>query len=85
MAGACQARFCEKDGVYVRLVALVTSEKGSGRGVGTALVRQVERSGRERGASEIFINSGVQRESARRFYERLGYQVTGVRLSRELD
>lgn len=85
MAGACQARFYEKDGVYVRLVALVTSEMSSGRGVGAALVRQVEGWGRERGASEIFINSGVQRESARRFYERLGYQVTGVRFSRELD
>lgn len=85
MAGACQARFYEKDGVYVRLVALVASEQTSGRGVGAALVRQVEGWGRERGASEIFINSGVQRESARRFYERLGYRVTGVRFSRELD
>jgi len=71
--------------VYVRLVALVASEQTSGRGVGAALVRQVEGWGRERGASEIFINSGVQRESARRFYERLGYRVTGVRFSRELD
>jgi GNAT superfamily N-acetyltransferase len=85
MAGACQARFYEKDGTYVRLVALVASEKSSGRGVGASLVHQVESWGRDRGATEIFINSGVQRESARRFYERLGYQVTGVRFSRELD
>jgi GNAT superfamily N-acetyltransferase len=85
MAGACQALFYEKNGVYVRLVALVTSEESSGRGIGAALVKEVERWGRARHAVEIFINSGIQRESARRFYERLGYRVTGVRFSKELE
>jgi GNAT superfamily N-acetyltransferase len=84
MAGGCLARFYEKDGLYVRLVALVAAEETSGRGIGAALVRAVEAWGRERGANEIFINSGVQRESARRFYEHLGYRVSGVRFSKEL-
>ena len=84
MAGACMARFYEKNGAYARLVALVVSEDSHGKGVGAALVRAVERWANQRGAAEIFLNSGVQREGARRFYEKLGYRVTGVRFSKEL-
>jgi len=85
MVGACAARFYEKEGNYVRLVALVTAEESSGRGVGAALVREVEAWARGRDAREVFINSGIQRESARGFYDRLGYKVTGVRFSKELE
>lgn len=84
VAGACMARFYEKNGVYARLVALVVSEDSHGRGVGASLVRGVERWANGRGAVEIFLNSGVQREGARSFYEKLGYRVTGVRFSKEL-
>ena len=84
MAGACIARFYEKNGVYARLCALVVSGEQSGHGVGAALVRAVEKWGAERGASEIFLNSGVQREGAHAFYEKLGYRATGVRFSKEL-
>ncbi len=84
VAGACMARFYEKNGVYARLVALVVSEESHGRGVGASLVRAVERWANGKGAVEIFLNSGVQREGARRFYEKLGYRVTGVRFSKEL-
>jgi GNAT superfamily N-acetyltransferase len=84
MAGACLARFYEKAGLYVRLVALVVSEASTGRGAGAALVRAVEKWGAENEAAEIFLNSGVQREAARSFYEKLGYRVTGVRFSKEL-
>ena len=85
MAGACIARFYEKNGIYARLVALVVSEASSGKGLGGTLVRAVERWGKERGAVEILLNSGVQRESTRPFYEKLGYRVTGVRFSKELE
>jgi GNAT superfamily N-acetyltransferase len=84
MAGACIARFYEKNGLYARLCALVVSEEQSGHGVGAALVRAVEKWGTERGAGEIFLNSGVQREGAHSFYEKLGYRATGVRFSKEL-
>jgi GNAT superfamily N-acetyltransferase len=84
MAGACVARFYEKNGLYVRLVALVVSESSSGKGVGAALVRAVESWATEQGASEIFLNSGVQREGAHSFYEKLGYRESGVRFSKEL-
>lgn len=84
VAGACIARFYEKNGIYARLVALVVSEDSHGRGVGASLVRAVERWANGKGAIEIFLNSGVQREGARSFYEKLGYRVTGVRFSKEL-
>lgn len=84
VAGACTARFYEKNGRYARLVALVVSEDSHGKGVGASLVRAVERWANAKGAAEIFLNSGVQREGARRFYEKLGYRVTGVRFSKEL-
>jgi GNAT superfamily N-acetyltransferase len=84
MAGACIARFYERNGVYARLCALVVSGESSGHGVGAALVRVVEKSAIERGAAEIFLNSGVQRESSNVFYEKLGYRATGVRFSKEL-
>ena len=84
MAGACLARFYEKPGIYARLVALVVAEAGTGRGAGAALVRAVEKWGASKDAAEIFLNSGVQREAARAFYEKLGYRVTGVRFSKEL-
>ena len=84
MAGACLGRFYEKPGIYARIVALVVSEAAAGRGVGAALVKSVEKWGASRDAVEIFLNSGVQREESRAFYERLGYRVTGVRFSKEL-
>jgi GNAT superfamily N-acetyltransferase len=84
MAGACIARFYEKPGLYARLVALVVSEASTGHGAGNALVRAVEKWGAEKGVGEIFLNSGIQREAARAFYEKLGYRVTGVRFSKEL-
>lgn len=84
MAGACVARFYEKNGSYARLVALVVSDSSSGRGVGAALVRAVEDWSTAKGANEIFLNSGLQREGAHAFYGKLGYRETGVRFSKEL-
>jgi len=85
VAGACLARFYEKNGLYARLVALVVSEASHGKGVGASLVRAVERWANGKGAVEIFLNSGVQREGAHSFYEKLGYRETGVRFSKELS
>ncbi|HTO09317.1 MAG TPA: GNAT family N-acetyltransferase [Myxococcota bacterium] len=84
MAGACIARFYERNGVYARLCALVVSGDKAGHGVGAALVRAVEKWAMDHGAAEIFLNSGVQREGSHSFYEKLGYRATGVRFSKEL-
>src|SRR5262249_42692871 len=84
MAGAMLAHFYEKNGRYARLVALVVGQAHRGTGVGEQLVLAVERWSAEQGASEIVVNSGAQRVDAHRFYERAGYQPTGVRFVKAL-
>lgn len=85
VGGASLGRYFEKNGVYTRLVVLAVAEAHRGLGVGEALVRAVERWARLRGAQELFVNSGSQRHSAHRFYERCGFKVTGVRLVKGLQ
>jgi GNAT superfamily N-acetyltransferase len=63
------------------LTALVTAERARGQGVGTTLVRNVESWARSRGAGRISLTSGTQRTEAHAFYVRLGYELTGVRLT----
>ena len=77
-------RYYEKNGVYGRLLALVVDGGWRGRGVGASLVAQGERWLKERGATAIVVNSGRRRIDAHRFYRRLGYEETGVRLVKSL-
>jgi ribosomal protein S18 acetylase RimI-like enzyme len=71
-------------GSYVQLAALVVAEGQQGRGVGSALVREVERWARAQGARMITLNSAHHRTDAHRFYERLGYEATGLRFSKRI-
>ena len=84
LGGASLGRYFEKNGLYARLVVLVVAEASRGLGVGEALVRAIERWARSRGARELFVNSGNQRQGAHRFYERCGFQITGIRLVKGL-
>jgi GNAT superfamily N-acetyltransferase len=84
LGGASLARYFEKDGPYARLVILVVAEAGRGLGVGTALVRAVERWAAARGARELVVTSGSQRREAHRFYEGCGFRATGIRLVKDL-
>jgi GNAT superfamily N-acetyltransferase len=67
------------------LTALVTARHARGEGVGTTLVRSVESWARSRGAGRVSLTSGTQRTEAHAFYERLGYDRTGVRLTHPLE
>jgi GNAT superfamily N-acetyltransferase len=84
MAGAMVGYFYEKNGRYARLVVLVVDEAQRGTGIGEALVRAVERWADAQGAGEIVVNSRTDRAAAHRFYERLGYETTGVRYVKTL-
>jgi predicted N-acetyltransferase YhbS len=68
-----------------RISMMVVDEAVRGRGIGAELVRAAERALRERGCYMIEVTSHVRRADAHRFYERLGYEKTSVRLARELD
>jgi GNAT superfamily N-acetyltransferase len=76
--------YYEKNGLYAHLLVLVVDERQRGSGAGRALVEAAERWALERKARAVLVNSGIQRRDAHRFYERLGYRTTGVRLVKEL-
>ena len=67
--------FCVVESVRVR------SDLRS-RGYGAALMREVERLARERGAARIELTTNAQRDRARAFYERLGYTPSHVGMKR---
>jgi GNAT superfamily N-acetyltransferase len=66
------------------LSALVVHEAHRRKGVGRQLLEAVEAWAREQRAYRITLSSGLAREDAHAFYERLGYEHTARRYSRLL-
>jgi len=66
------------------LTTLVVHDAHRGAGIGAELCRVVEEWAGTQGAIRISLTSGLQRAGAHMFYERLGYQRTGVRLGKTL-
>ena len=66
------------------ITALVVSTAARRRGVGSGLVRALERWAQERGAVRISVNSGAHRADAHAFYEGIGFIANGKRFSRAL-
>ena len=67
-----------------RISMLVVDERQRGGGIGAALVRAAEAALAQQGCYMVEVTSNVARVDAHRFYERLGYEQTSVRLAREL-
>ena len=57
---------------------LHVQEASRGSGIGSALIAEAERIARARGSAGIRVGAGVGNEAARRLYERLGYEATGL-------
>jgi GNAT superfamily N-acetyltransferase len=68
----------------VQLTALVVAPDERGRAVGRALVAEVERWARARGADRLVVTTALHRADAPRFYERLGFEHTGRRYVRRI-
>jgi predicted N-acetyltransferase YhbS len=66
-----------------RISMMVVEEARRGLGIGAELVRAAEAALVEMGCGLIEVTSNVARTDAHRFYERLGYQKTSVRLARD--
>jgi ribosomal protein S18 acetylase RimI-like enzyme len=64
---------------------LVTAEALEGRGVGRALMAAAENWARQRGLSNLTLETGAANIRARKFYEHLGYLEEEVRLTRRLS
>ena len=67
-----------------RISMMVVDERLRSRGIGALLVRAAEEALAAQGCYMVEVTSHVRRIDAHRFYERLGYQRTSVRLAREL-
>lgn len=66
------------------LTALVVQEGTRGSGIGRELVASIEAWARKQGANRIVVTSGLARTGAHAFYERIGYEHTARRFSRDL-
>ena len=67
-----------------RISMMVVDEALRGRGIGAALVRAAEEALAAQGCHIGEVTSHVRRTEAHRFYERLGYEKTSVRLAKTL-
>ncbi len=67
------------DDAYARILTLVVAPGERGRGTGAALVDAAERWAREMGAGSIHVTTALHRDGAHRFYERIGYERSGLR------
>jgi GNAT superfamily N-acetyltransferase len=63
---------------------LVTASDQRGRGVGAALLSELERRAREAGCRVLDLDSGADREDAHRFYFREGLVIRGFHFLRRL-
>ena len=66
-----------------RISMMVVDETSRGSGIGRALVRHAEAHLVSRGCGLVEVTSNIRRADAHRFYERLGYQKTSVRLAHD--
>lgn len=67
-----------------RISMMVVEESMRSRGIGAALVSAAEEVLAARGCYMIEVTSNLKRTEAHRFYERLGYERTSIRLAKEL-
>lgn len=58
--------------------AVVVDGSCRGRGVGRAMMEHAAREAAEAGCYKLALTSGIPREGAHRFYERLGFRRHGV-------
>ncbi|MBN9319342.1 MAG: hypothetical protein BGN86_03350 [Caulobacterales bacterium 68-7] len=73
-----------RPGLVAGMSALVVSEAARGRGLGRALVAEVEARARALGCGRMEVASNMRREEAHRFYEGLGYERTSFKFARAL-
>jgi predicted N-acetyltransferase YhbS len=66
------------------LTTLVVLEDAREAGIGSALVRHVERWATQRGARRISVTSGIQRKATHAFYQKREYENTGLRFTKKL-
>lgn len=78
--------FIERAERYGLIMAMGVAEPYKRQGIGSHLVQYFEQRMRDQGVRHLRLTSALHRENeAHRFYEARGYQVTGLRFTKELD
>jgi ribosomal protein S18 acetylase RimI-like enzyme len=66
------------------ILALCVDPQHRRLGVGTALIQEAEKYYRTQGVSDMRLHSGIQRNEAHEFYEKLGFDKSGYRFKKRL-
>ena len=77
MVGLSKNFSYEQNGIYVRVLALVTRSSFRQKGIGKKLMDVAENWAKEIGAEKILLNCGNREERAiaQLFYKKIGYQI----------
>lgn len=67
-----------------QVTALVVAESSRGRGIGQALIGELEEVARAGGVRQVVVTTANHRAATHHFYEGLGYEWTGRRYARTL-
>jgi GNAT superfamily N-acetyltransferase len=84
LAGFHELPLVEHDEPGCQLTALVVGKAYRRTGIGSELVRTVEEEARSRGGRRVLVNTARHREDAHAFYERLGFEATGLRFIKQI-
>ena len=77
MVGVTKNYSYEQNGIFARVVALVTKSAYRRSGVGKCLIEAAENWAREIGAAKLLVNCGnrEERTTAHSFYKNFGYEI----------
>jgi N-acetylglutamate synthase-like GNAT family acetyltransferase len=68
-----------------KIDGIVVDESCRGRGVGRALVAEMEAEARARGCPLLYLTTATRRAEAHEFYRRVGLEETGKRFGKSLE
>ena len=85
LAAAVRVLAIGHPGGYVKMNGLGVLPEYRQKGIGRQLMNRVERWAVEQGAPYIGLASGIRREDAHEFYERLGYRKTSYWFRKNLQ
>jgi len=76
MIGLIRQLYYEKNGIYIRIGALVINSHYRKKGIGKLLMQKAGEWAVETGASQVLLNSGnrEERKDAHAFYQHLGFE-----------
>jgi len=66
------------------ILALCVSPKRRRIGIGRALIKEAETFYRSHGVTDVRLHSGLQRDEAHEFYEKMGFDKSGYRFKKKL-